>query len=92
MNIKVWILYTGFVRQYQENVKIHITLMNTKYRKTESRKRKWKDKRKPFDARIIMEKYKDYHFGECALKEIHLSWIAKVDDNGFYKPLSVITM
>ncbi|KRT78543.1 hypothetical protein AMK59_7816 [Oryctes borbonicus] len=83
---------TGFIRQYRENVKIHLTLMNTKYRKSNDRQRKWTNRRQPFDASIIMEKYKDFHFGECDLKEIYLSWISEIGDNGFYKPLSVITI
>lgn len=82
----------GFIRQYQENVKIHMTLMNTKYRKVEGRKRTWGDRKRTFDASTIMQKYKDFHFGECDLNEIHLSWIAQIGDNGFYKPLSTITV
>lgn len=80
----------GLIRQYRESVKIHATLINTKYRKIEGRKQKWSDRRKTFDASVIMEKYKDFCLGECQFSELHLSWITKIDASGFYKPLSVI--
>lgn len=79
--------------QYKENVKLHVTLINTKYRKTADdttiKKKKW-PKRIPFDARKIMEKYKDYHFGECDFDSVHLSLISSKGEDGFYKPLYII--
>lgn len=84
------------VRKYQDNVKLHVTLINTKYRKPpsnqtspEKRRKKWA-KRESFDARSIMEKYKNYHFGECNFDAIHLSLITSKGEDGFYKPLSII--
>lgn len=86
---------TGFVRKYEANVKLHVTLMNTKYRKEDSssespkKKKKWV-KRKPFDATRIMEQYKDFHFGLCDFNSIHLSLISSKGEDGFYKPISTI--
>lgn len=84
----------GLLKSHRGDVKLHVTMINTKYRDkdTESpqkRKKRWIP-RKPFDATRIMEKYKDYDFGETILDEIHLSLMSSVGDNGFYKPLSVI--
>ncbi|XP_018562630.1 activating signal cointegrator 1 complex subunit 1-like [Anoplophora glabripennis] len=83
----------GLVLRHTENVKLHMTLINTKYRKSPdnpspSRKR-WV-KRESFDASLIMQKYKDFVFGECDLDSIHLSLISTKGEDGFYKPLSII--
>ncbi|XP_044268006.1 activating signal cointegrator 1 complex subunit 1-like [Tribolium madens] len=82
----------GLVRTYQDNVKLHMTLINTKYRKESGtpKKRRWV-KKQNFDASTIIEKYKEFYFGECALDSIHLSLMSTVGDDGFYQPLSIIT-
>lgn len=86
----------GLVRQYQDKVKLHVTLMNTKYRKSGSeenspiKKKKWFEKRKSFDASSIMEKYKDFYFGEVTFDSIHLSLISSKGDDGFYQPISFV--
>lgn len=81
----------GLVRKYQDNVKLHMTLINTKYRKIpDSPKKKRWGKRQSVDATKIMEKYKDFYFGECDLNSIHLSLIGSVGSDGFYEPISII--
>ncbi|KAF2884275.1 hypothetical protein ILUMI_21896 [Ignelater luminosus] len=86
----------GLVRQYQDNVKLHVTLINTKYRKSSAetspvkKRSKWQMKKQTFDARSIMEKYKDYYFGESVFDSVHLSYISSKGEDGFYKPLSII--
>ncbi|EFA03384.1 activating signal cointegrator 1 complex subunit 1 [Tribolium castaneum] len=88
----------GLVRTYQDNVKLHMTLINTKYRKESGspkkelgtpKKKRWV-KKQSFDATTIMEKYKDFYFGECPLDAIHLSLMGSVGDDGFYQPISII--
>jgi activating signal cointegrator complex subunit 1 len=84
-------LLAGLVRKYQDNVKLHMTLINTKYRKIpDSPKKKRWGKRQSVDATKIMEKYKDFYFGECDLNSIHLSLIGSVGSDGFYEPISII--
>lgn len=68
--------------------------MNTKYRKplneTSSKKKyKWQ-KRQSFDARSIIEKYKDHNFGVCNFDSIHLSLMTSKGEDGYYKPLSIL--
>lgn len=77
--------------QYKDNVKLHVTLINTKYRKNNATTKKWV-KRQPFDARSIIAKYKDYHFGECNFDAVHLSLKSDKGEDGFYKPLHVVRM
>lgn len=81
----------GLVRTYQDNVKLHMTLINTKYRKESGspKKKRWV-KRQSFDATTIVAKYKDFCFGECPLDAIHLSLMGSVGDDGFYEAISVI--
>nr|XP_023020546.1 activating signal cointegrator 1 complex subunit 1-like [Leptinotarsa decemlineata] len=82
----------GLLKRHQENVKLHMTLMNSKYRKDlNSPKKKW-TKRKSFDARKIMEKYKNFEFGQCNFNCIHLSKISSKGEDGFYEPLSYINI
>lgn len=83
--------HRGLAKKYQENVKLHMTIINTKYRKnSESPKRK--RRRLSIDATKIMEKFKDYHFGYCNFNSVHLSHITMKGEDGFYKPLAVIRL
>lgn len=81
----------GLVKDYKENVKLHVTLINSKYRKNlvNSPERRYV-KRRPFNATDLIEKYKDFYFGECLLNEVHLSVMSTVGTDGFYQPLSVV--
>lgn len=86
----------GLVKKPEDNVKLHCTLINTKYRKSSNqaspkKKSKW-PKRQSFDARSIMEKYKDHNFGMCNFDSIHLSLISSKGEDGFYKPLSIVKL
>lgn len=84
----------GLLIQYADNVKLHVTLMNTKYRKASGpstpKKSRWHLKKQSFDARSIFDKYKDFYFGEKILDSIHLSYMSSIGEDGFYKPLSII--
>lgn len=93
MGFALRFLFEGLAIQYQDTVKLHVTLMNTKYRTNtlERKKRKW-TKREPFDATSILEKYKEFHFGESLFDRIHLSYMSSVGEDGFYKPLSIVTI
>lgn len=83
----------GLVIRYQENVKLHLTLINTKYRNklSNSPKRKKWVKKESFDASRIMEKFRDFYFGTFMLDTVHLSLISSKGEDGYYKPLSIIT-
>ncbi|XP_060517084.1 activating signal cointegrator 1 complex subunit 1-like [Cylas formicarius] len=83
--------HRGLNKEYQENVKLHMTIMNTKYRKV-SGSPKRKCRRLSFDATKIIEKYKDYTFGQCNFDSIHLSHITSKGDDGFYKPVKIIKL
>ncbi|XP_050300152.1 uncharacterized protein LOC126738756 [Anthonomus grandis grandis] len=81
--------HRGLARKHQENVKIHMTIINTKYRKNVEGP-KSKRRRQSIDATKILELFKHYDFGECDFDSIHLSNMTLKGEDGFYKPLAVI--
>ncbi|KAL3280685.1 hypothetical protein HHI36_003922 [Cryptolaemus montrouzieri] len=68
----------GYVRRQYDNVKLHVTLLNSLFRKDGS------DKRTTFDASYILEKYKNYEFGSGVFKSIDLSIRFSTGKNGYY--------
>lgn len=86
-------------REYGEtSVKLHMTLINTRYDKEEDekdgngnttpRRHYWKPK--TFDATSILEKYADYNFGSQDVNEILLSSMREKDSDGFYKKIASV--
>ncbi|KAK4879745.1 hypothetical protein RN001_007891 [Aquatica leii] len=84
----------GLVIQYKETVKLHVTLINTRYRRSSAQNTPKKVrvyyKKQPFNAMSIMNKYKDFCFGESVFDSLHLSCMSSVGEDGFYVPLSII--
>lgn len=88
----------------REDVKLHLTLINSSFRFAESQessdrnemensqtKRKY-EKKRSFDAREILERFKNFHFGSFIINEIHLSRRKCYDESGFYKSSAVIKL
>ncbi|XP_049822818.1 activating signal cointegrator 1 complex subunit 1-like isoform X2 [Aethina tumida] len=91
-NIAEYFYEKGLLKSYSNPVKLHMTVINTKYRQGTPKKgynRKWQ-KRIPFDATKIMDKYKDFYFGECIFDSVYLCLISTKGDDGFYKPIHAI--
>lgn len=80
--------FPAYVNQQYDNVKLHVTLMNSIYRNSDGESMK----RKSFDASFILEKYKNYKFGVVDLKTIHLSIRFQFGDDKYYKPECVIEL
>lgn len=57
---------SGLSRKQYDRVKLHVTLMNSSFRKPE-------EKQESFDAVDILKNFKDYYFGSVDFKNIHLS-------------------
>ncbi|XP_050298788.1 activating signal cointegrator 1 complex subunit 1-like isoform X2 [Anthonomus grandis grandis] len=55
----------GLAKKEYDRVKLHMTVMNTSFRNPN-------EERMPFDASEILEKHKDFYFGEFELKEIQI--------------------
>lgn len=72
-----------------DDVKLHVTLMNTTFKERATRKRK---RRKGFNARLLLEKYQDYYFGSLRVNEIHLSQLSGKAANGYYFAESILKL
>jgi len=64
-------------------VKLHATLMNTKYSKAFNR-----NERGTFDASAIMESFGHVDFGVVPMREIKLSCLEEMGDDGYYRSLA----
>ncbi|KAF2884273.1 hypothetical protein ILUMI_21894 [Ignelater luminosus] len=79
----------GLVRRQYESVKLHVTLINSLFRKTNTDS---KQKREPFDSTLILEKYKNFHFGEEDLNYIHLSVRFTTSEGAYYDALTTVSI
>ncbi|XP_066597743.1 activating signal cointegrator 1 complex subunit 1 isoform X2 [Prorops nasuta] len=72
-----------------KNVKLHVTLMNTKFLQEENQWRRIK-----FDASDILKQYENFYFGELTLNEIHLSKRSesKIRRNEYYEAIAKIEL
>lgn len=68
-------------------VKLHATLMNTKYSKTNFREDGSRGQRETFDASVLMESFGQVDFGTVQMKEIQLSCLDEMGDDGYYRSL-----
>lgn len=69
-------------------VKLHATLMNTKYSKSRDRREDgMRGDRETFDASVLMERFGQTSFGTVQMKEMQLSCLDEMDADGYYKPL-----
>lgn len=75
-----------------EYVKLHVTLMNSRFRKgmevgeDEMSGVPSQDKKKvTFDATEILRLFKDFDFGSCPVNEVHISQRYSTGENSFYK-------
>jgi activating signal cointegrator complex subunit 1 len=91
----------GFIELKHDNVKLHVTLMNSLFadnddaiEKDENQDRREGKlaQRKTFDASKILQKYKDFYFGSFDVKEICLSQRYSKATNGYYESTGVIKM
>ncbi|XP_050361567.1 activating signal cointegrator 1 complex subunit 1 [Nymphalis io] len=79
----------------RDNVKMHVTLLNSKYRRQQeiddeaiSKQRK---KQETFDGSQILSKFADYDFGTVELNNIYLSQRKSTGPDGYYQSTCVIS-
>ncbi|KAF3643996.1 putative activating signal cointegrator 1 complex subunit 1-like isoform X2 [Capsicum annuum] len=61
-------------------IQLHATIMNARYRKS----KKSSEKTDPFDARAIFAQHGSEEWGECLIREVHLSKRFVYDINGYF--------
>ena len=98
---------SGLMRREYDRVKLHLTVMNSRYGKKESFKnsnslgtmedfetKKEVGKRETIDARDILKEFEFRYFAETKINEIHLSQLKagrKAEDN-YYYPSTVVSL
>jgi len=73
-------------------VKLHATLMNTKYSRTNWREDGSRGERETFDASALMERFGQVNFGDLKLQELQLSCLDEIGDDGYYRSLFSIPL
>lgn len=82
----------------RENVKLHVTLINSKYRSksdtphVDDQGTRARQPRINFDGTEILEKFANYDFGVVELNSIHLSQRHSTGPDGYYQPTCVINL
>ncbi|XP_022914170.2 activating signal cointegrator 1 complex subunit 1-like [Onthophagus taurus] len=85
----------GIIRKQYDSVKLHATLMNSRYRNakiSDERNNGRREQRESFDASFILDKYKNFYFGEADFKEIHLSVRFTTGDDKYYECCKLINL
>ncbi|XP_071798171.1 activating signal cointegrator 1 complex subunit 1-like isoform X2 [Asterias amurensis] len=93
----------GLMQKEYERVKVHITLINTIFRKepdAEDGSRRGKGKRdgegdrvrESIDASRILQEFGDYSFGDCLINTIHISQRGSYGVDGYYLPVGSVTL
>lgn len=76
---------SGLARRQYDRVKLHVTLMNTRFRNVD-------EKQENFDAGQILEQFRDYRFGFVVFDNIHLSVRFTSGDDQYYEPAMIIKL
>ena len=85
----------GLMRREHERVKLHVTLLNTLFRKDQGdlgdRDRR---ERESFDGRMLLEKFSGLSLGNVELSELHLSQrrAGRRTNSGYYLPSAVLSL
>ncbi|KAK5646307.1 hypothetical protein RI129_004771 [Pyrocoelia pectoralis] len=84
----------GLVRKQFDSVKLHATLINSIFRKTDKQNKNTEEKvgRKTFDASYILKRFKNYNFGEADLNFIHLSIRFTKSESSYYDALCTVSI
>lgn len=86
---------TGLMPKQFDSVKLHVTLMNSLFRREgadsdTSKSENMRKVRESFDASQILKKYQEYEFGELEVSCVDLSRRYSTATNGYYEATSSI--
>ncbi|XP_018566384.1 activating signal cointegrator 1 complex subunit 1-like [Anoplophora glabripennis] len=76
---------SGLARRQYDRVKLHVTLMNTRFRNAD-------EKPETFDARQILAQFRNYCFGSVDFSNIHLSVRFTTGEDNYYEPAMIINL
>ncbi|XP_014662782.1 PREDICTED: activating signal cointegrator 1 complex subunit 1-like [Priapulus caudatus] len=75
-----------------EHVKLHVTVMNTIFRRDAEAEVTEGNARESFDARRLMQEFVDYEFGELVITELHISQRYTTASDGYYEATAVVPL
>lgn len=76
----------------RQQLKLHVTLLNTRYRRSEATKNSSESARVPFDARPFLALSASVDLGAHVIREVHLSERGKSDVSGYYHCVAKIKL
>ncbi|KZC07262.1 PREDICTED: activating signal cointegrator 1 complex subunit 1 [Dufourea novaeangliae] len=82
----------GMLQKERETVKMHVTLMNMKFKQRDEDGSKAHKSTETFDGSGILKAHADTCFGETVLKEIHISQRHTIGTNGYYQTTAKIDL
>ncbi|XP_011632959.1 activating signal cointegrator 1 complex subunit 1 isoform X1 [Pogonomyrmex barbatus] len=85
-NVAGYFIDIGLMEKEYEKIKLHVTLMNTSFKR--DYQGRFKEK---YDASEILKVYKDTLFGETTLNQIDISELHTATKDNYYKSISSIT-
>ena len=86
---------TGLMPKKFDRVKLHVTVLNTIFRKEDDvEEAKNVKTRETLDSRRILDNFGDFRFGSISLKEIHLSQrrAGKRTKENYYFPSAIVNL
>lgn len=78
----------GIAAKADPHVKLHVTLLNSTYRKSTDRS----GPKTPFDASKLLVDFANFDFGEARIATVDLSERGKFDENGFYHQVASLRL
>ncbi|XP_031829837.1 activating signal cointegrator 1 complex subunit 1 [Nomia melanderi] len=82
----------GLLEQERENVKLHVTLMNSKFKLIDKEDTGENETIKTFDVSDILKAHENTSFGETVLKQIHISQRHTISSNGYYQATAKLNL
>lgn len=95
-NVADYFVERGFIQESHENVKLHVTLINSLFLanddavEKDSLPKEQRGERVTFDASKILKDFKDFNFGSITIQEIHLSQRYSKGSNGYYEATGIL--
>uniref|UniRef100_A0A336LC95 CSON008605 protein n=1 Tax=Culicoides sonorensis TaxID=179676 RepID=A0A336LC95_CULSO len=80
----------GMCKKQYDRVKLHATLMNTKFIKSREDSSTKDNKADSFDATQILENYRNFYFGKIQIRELLLSQRHTTGSNNYYETSCMI--
>ncbi|CAJ0573500.1 unnamed protein product, partial [Mesorhabditis spiculigera] len=77
----------GLCEPDKSDVKLHMTLMNSRYLAEETNSR-----RTNFDAKALLDEMSDFWFGDVTSDKIHLCAMSTVGADGFYESIETLSI